>query len=131
MHFKDMIIFKPVQNSQSREFYLVCKKYTPIKTETLEKLMKLLARCKMDTSESIAKEDLFDDKYPIAFVFQMREILQKLADNFDMSIRRIIYIHDNWAEIDVEFLKQLENYMNDKNEEWIKRYDIRKSSREL
>jgi len=131
LHFKDMIIYKPVQNNQSREFYLVCKKYNPIPRETMEKLLGYLAKCKMETSEPISKVDMFDDKYPAAFVYQMREILQLLANNWDLSIRRIIYIQDNWEEIDVNFLKLLENYMNEKNEEWIKKYNIRKSKSEL
>ena len=130
-HFRDMIIYKPVQNNQSREFYLICKKYTPIASATLDKLMSYLARCKSDTSAPIATEDLFGGRYPAAFVYQMREILKKLADNWDLAIRRIIYIQDNWEEIDSNFIKLLGDYINDKNEEWIKRYDIRKSPREL
>ena len=66
-----------------------------------------------------------------AFVYQMREILQKLADNWDLAIRRIIYIQDNWEDVDSGFVKLLGDYLDDKNEEWIKRYDIRRSPKEL
>ena len=132
-NFMDMIIFKPTQNSQSREFYLICKNYktSPSLTVTLEKMLKYLEICKSQDTTLIEKEDIFNDKYSLAFVYQMKDILSKLADNFSMSIRRIIYIQDNLNELDENFLKILENYIYDKNEEWIHKYKISKSVKEL
>ena len=72
------------------------------------------------------KIDLFDDMYPEEFVVQLSNIYSKLIINYVNSIERIIYYVDNKELIGKDYIKHIKNYVQEKNEEWIKKYKIKR-----
>jgi len=120
-HFKELIFYKPVQNSQSREFYIVGKGYLGTNSHMLEKFFDELKKFK--EGEEI---DLFNDMYPEAFVRQIIQASTILADNFVYTIERQIYFVDNKDIMPKEFSKLFYEYYNEKNDDWIRRYKVMK-----
>ena len=80
-NFKEMYFFKPVQNSQSREFYIIGKGYLGTEQKVLDKLLYLVQDFE---NPKFNKEeyDLFNDIYPEEFVIQVQTIFEKLASNW-------------------------------------------------
>lgn len=119
LNFRELTFFKPVQNSQSREFYIIGKGFKGVENEMMARLLTIIKR------NEIEKVDLFNGIYPEEFVFQVIDIISRLADNYAKSIERIIYYMDNIEEIklnDNAFIKLTEKYIEEKNADWLKRY---------
>jgi hypothetical protein len=127
-NFKEMYLFKPVQNSQSREFYIIAKEYLGTNSKVLEYLIKQIDNFNKTTYEP-PNTDLFDDMYPEEFVVQMKTIYEKLAANYVNSIERIIYYVDNKELIGTDYTKHIKNYIEEKNEDWIRKYKIKRLER--
>jgi hypothetical protein len=82
---------------------------------------------------------VFNDSYPEEFVIQVQTISERLASNYVNSIERIIYYVDNVDSLGKDYQKTafeksraknyIENYMDEKNEDWVKRYKPRKMDR--
>jgi hypothetical protein len=130
-NFKELAFFKPVQNSQSREFYIIAKDYLGTQESVIEKLLDIISRWSrlesQDYKATWLKElDLFGDTYPEEFVAQVLTISERLAQNYVNSIERIIYYVDNHESIGMEYQKHIEKYIEEKNEDWIRRYRPRK-----
>ena len=120
-NFKEMYFFKPVQNSQSREFYIIGKGYLGTEQSTLDKLLNLVD--KFDNPNFNKEEyDLYNDTYPEEFVIQVQHICEKLSSNYVNSIERIIYYIDNIDELGKDYQKHIESYIAEKNEDWIRKY---------
>lgn len=130
-NFKELAFFKPVQNAQSREFYIIAKDYLGTAPAIIDKLLDIVARwCKLSATgykapwlESL---DLFGDTYPEEFVAQVLAISERLAQNYVNSIERIIYYVDNNDLLGDEYKKHIEKYIQEKNEDWLARYRPRK-----
>jgi hypothetical protein len=116
-NFKELIFFKPVQNSQSREFYIVGKGYLGTEISIIDKFFDELKKFK--EGEEV---DLYNDIYPDPFIKQMIKASTSLADNFVYTIERQIYFVDNKDTMPTEFTKIFYNYYNEKNEDWIRKY---------
>ena len=129
-NFKDMYFYKPVQNSQSREFYIVAKGYLGTDQKVLDKLLSLVDRFNVDSFDK-ESYDLFGDSYPEEFVIQVQTISERLASNYVNSIERIIYYVDNVDSLGKDYQKHIENYIEEKNEDWVKRYKPRKMDRKF
>jgi len=130
-NFKDMYFFKPVQNSQSREFYIVAKNYLGTDQKVLDKLLDIVDKwSKLEKSDYKAKWieelDLFGDQYPEEFVAQVITISERLSQNYVNSIERIIYYMDNNDILGDDYKKHIEKYIREKNEDWIRKYKPRK-----
>ena len=133
-NFKEMYFFKPVQNSQSREFYIIGKGYLGIEQTILDKLLDLIPKFeKSGVGSKFNKEeyDLFNDTYPEEFVIQVQDICERLASNYVNSIERIIYYVDNSDELGKEYQKHIESYMKEKNEDWIRKYKVMRLDKTL
>ena len=133
-HFKEMYFFKPVQNSQSREFYIIGKGYLGIEQTILDKLLNLIPMFEDNgVGSKFNKEeyDLFNDTYPEEFVIQVQNICEKLASNYVNSIERIIYYVDNIDALGKEYQKHIESYMKEKNEDWIRKYKVMRLDKKL
>ena len=120
-NFKEMIFFKPVQNSQSREFYIIGKGYMGTDQKVLDKLLILVDKFN-DPKFNKEEYDLFNDSYPEEFVIQVQNISEKLASNYVNSIERIIYYVDNFDALGKDYQKHIESYMEEKNNDWIRKY---------
>jgi hypothetical protein len=116
-----MIFFKPVQNSQSREFYFIGKGYMGTDQSVLDKLLDLVPKFD-DPKFNEGEYDLFNDTYPEEFVIQVQNICEKLASNYVNSIERIIYYVDNIDALGKDYQKHIESYMEEKNDDWIRKY---------
>ena len=124
-HFKEMYFFKPVQNSQSLEFYIIGKGYVGVKQNILDKLLNLITKFENNNVGSkFNKEeyDLFNDSYPEEFVIQVQNICEKLTANYVNSIERIIYYVDNIDALGKDYQKHIESYMEEKNDDWVRKY---------
>lgn len=133
-NFKEMYFFKPVQNSQSREFYIIGKGYLGTDQKILDKLLSLIP--KFDESgvgSKFNKEeyDLFNDTYTEEFVIQVQNICERLASNYVNSIERIIYYVDNVDSLGKDYKKHIESYMKEKNEDWIRKYKVMKLDKQF
>ena len=124
-NFKEMYFFKPVQNSQSREFYIIGKGYMGTEQVILDKLLSLVDKFE---KPGFNKEeyDLFNDMYPEEFVVQVQTISERLAANYVNSIERIIYYVDNIDLLGKDYKNHIESYVKEKNEDWIKKYKFKR-----
>ena len=129
-YFKEMYFFKPVQNSQSREFYIVGKGYLGLEQTILEQLLNLIPKFE-NPSFNKDEYDLFNDTYPEEFVIQIQKSSELLASNYVNSIERIIYYIDNIDALGKDYQKHIENYMKEKNEDWIRKYKVMKLDKKL
>ena len=60
--------------------------------------------------------------YPEEFVIQVHNICERLALNYVNSIEKIIYYVDNIDSLGKDYQKHIEDYVKEKNEDWIKKY---------
>jgi hypothetical protein len=116
-NFKELVFYKPVQNNHSREFYIIGKGYLGTEPKILEKFFNILQNFKENQ-----QIDLFQDKYPKAFVSQFVQVSNYLADNYIYSIERNIYYLDNFEKLTPQFLKLMKDYYNEKNQDWLDKY---------
>ena len=117
-NFKKFSFYKPVQNNQSREFYIVGIDYLGTDTKILKTLMYYVKHF----DEEI---DLFDDNYPEPFVRQAIQASQLLADNWIQTIHKQLYYNDNFDKLDKSFIKMTGQYLDEKNQDWIKKYKLK------
>jgi hypothetical protein len=120
--FKEFRFFKPIQNNQSREFYIIGKGFLGIEQSIMKKLIELVK----DKTDKFMKVDLFDDKYPEPFVHQIINISFKLAENWAFTIQKQIYYSDNMEllENDKSFMKMVKHYIKEKNLDFIEKYNL-------
>jgi hypothetical protein len=118
--FKEFRFFKPVQNAQSREFYIICKGFLGIKEDIMNKLLNLVK----DKSDKFMSVDLFDGKYPEPFVRQVSEISQILVNNWSFTIQKQIYYSDNMDLLDKSFINMIKDYIKEKNLDFIEKYNL-------
>jgi len=121
-NFKEFQFFKPVQNQQSREFYIICKKYSG-KLENSKIMTQLLGLVK-DSSDTFMNVDLFDGNYSELFTSQMLDISQKLCDNWTFTIQKQIYYSDNMDSLDKSFKTKAKAFINQKNLDFIEKYNL-------
>jgi hypothetical protein len=122
--FKEFRFFKPIQNNQSREFYIIGKGFLGVDKSMIDKMLNLVK----DQSDKFMKVDFFDDKYPEPFVRQVVDISKQLADNWTFTIQKQIYYSDNMEllEKDKSFMKMVADYIKEKNLDFIEKYNLKK-----
>jgi hypothetical protein len=130
-NFKELAFFKPVQNAQSREFYIIAKDYMGTAPPVIDKLLDIISRWSRLESSGykaswLEELDLFRDTYPEEFVAQALAISEKLTSNYVNSIERIIYYVDNNESLGSEYQRHIDKYIKEKNEDWLDRYRPRK-----
>jgi len=119
-NFKELRFFKPIQNAQSLEFYIIGKGYLGTDKKTVDLLLELVK----DKTDKFKTVDLFDDKYPETFVLQLLDISKKLADNWCFTIQKQIYYSDNLEYLDKSFYKNAKDYIQEKNLDFIEKYNL-------
>ena len=127
-NFRQLIFYKPVQNNQSREFYVIGKGYLGTAPDILEVFYNELKDYK---ESSGIGSDLFQDKYPEAFVRQFVAISRQLADNYCYTIERNIYYLDNYEHITPEFQHMARDYYDEKNRDWLDKYNPKRIENEV
>lgn len=131
--FRDMHFFKPVQNIQSMEFYIICKGFNGIEQKNLDKLLNIIDNySSIDGEKKYNKDsDIFNGIYTNIFIEQFMNIYEQFADNFCTSRERIIFYMDKYDKISDNFIRLNEEYINDKNNQWINKYKLQKINKNL
>ncbi len=127
--FQKLEFYKPLQNTYSREFYIIGKSFGGIDDatrKTLEMVVANLDNKKID----IETFDLFDGALPSFFVLQVVEFNKEFAQNFKNTIYKQLYYTDYYDELSAEFKKYAHDYVVEKNNEWMEKYKITKLPRE-
>jgi hypothetical protein len=115
--FKKMFFYKPMQNPSSEEFYLIAYNYEkPLDEDEMKKLFSLLEN--YDPNKTITTH------VPEEFNLQLERIMKKIADNFESSIEKKIYYVDNLENISQKHIKDLEETILRKNQEWAERTEL-------
>ncbi len=122
--FNEFRFFKPIQNSQSREFYIIGKGYKGINKSMVDKLIDLVK----DSSDKFMSVDLFNGKYPESFVNQIADVSKQLVDNWSFTIQKQIYYSDNIESLKKNkwFMKTIQYYIKKKNLDFIEKYKLHK-----
>ena len=122
--FNEFRFFKPIQNSQSREFYIIGKGYNGINKSSLDKLLDLVK----DENDTFMNVDLFNGKYPESFVNQIANVSKQLVDNWSFTIQKQIYYSDNMESLKNNkwFMKTIQYYIKKKNLDFIEKYKLHK-----
>ena len=123
-NFGELQFFKPVQNQQSKEFYIIGKHYLGTDARTLNKLLYQI--------ENFDEEiDLFHDQYQEAFVRQIIPVIEQISNGWIYAIQRQIYYSDNKDLLDKDFPKMATNFIQEKNLEWLEKYKIKPIDKSL
>jgi hypothetical protein len=122
--FNEFRFFKPIQNSQSREFYIIGKGFKGIEESIINKLLDLVK----DQSDKFMSVDLFNGKYPESFVNQIADVSKELVNNWSFTIQKQIYYNDNIESIKKNkwFMKTIQYYIKKKNLDFIEKYKLHK-----
>lgn len=121
-YFQELEFYKPIQNYQSREFYVIGKKYLGVTDEILSIFEYIFDNYNDDI-------DLFDDSYPEPFVLQMKKYNKIFSSNYVNAIEKQIFIMDNIDMIENNRVEKLiYKGIEEKNYKWIKYFNYRKIS---
>ena len=118
--FDQLIIYKPIQNEWSPEFYVVCKGFNGISDDEYQTMLKMVDDVNINTS-------LYPiDKMEKTFMLQLERISYVLVKKFYKAIRRNIYYVDNLDKISQSHFDELKQVIHNKNIEWAERFNIKK-----
>jgi hypothetical protein len=118
-YFQDVEFYKPVQNYQSREFYIIGKLYLGIPQELVMRFEHIFENYSDDI-------DLYGDQYPEPFVLQMKRFNKIFAGNYTNAIEKQIFVMDNAELIEGKRIEKLIfNGIKEKNRKWVKDFGFR------
>jgi hypothetical protein len=118
-YFQDVELYKPVQNYQSREFYIIGKRYLGIPQELVMRFEHIFE----NYSDNI---DLYSDQYPEPFVLQMKRFNKIFSGNYTNAIEKQIFVMDNVELIEGKRIEKLIfNGIKEKNRKWIRDFGFR------
>ena len=124
--FRKMSLYKSVINPYSKEFYLICQDYQGVEKRYLDAMLKNLER-----GDRFDKDfDLFNREYPEDFQYQLSRGLRMLVDKYTYTIERQLYYVDNIDKIESKHLKQLQKAIIEKNNEWLRKFRLRRIDRD-
>jgi hypothetical protein len=112
LSFDRVYMYKPRQNYQSNEYYLICTGYNQIKKELFDELLNFLKNYSL---KGMCDYNKMDDK----FLLQLDEGQNILQDNMNNFIRRKIYFVDNFHEMTDNDWAMIKNAIKEKINEWM------------
>jgi 23S rRNA U2552 (ribose-2'-O)-methylase RlmE/FtsJ len=118
--FEEISFYKPLQNAWSPEFYLIGKNYKGINQDLLAHLFDILN----NYNPYLSPIDL--QKLPMNFSLQLEKVVQELINRFVFYIERYIYYIDIIEEGGNPRFNLVEQHINLRNEEWVKKFKILK-----
>lgn len=108
-------VYKPVQNSFSGEFYIICTGYKKLlKDRDFDILFKVL-----DDKKDIHKKSIIVEEYKKEFIYQFANTLEKIIVNFNQAIDRQLFYTDFWDLINKEDKEEIKECINQKNKDWV------------
>lgn len=117
-NFKKFQFFKPTQNMQSSEFYIIGRGYLGTNPDIMDTLLHYVK----NYDDNL---DLMEDKYPEPFVRQAVKASAELADIWISTTEKQFYYQDNLDKMDQNFLKMAKEYLEEKNKDWLKKYKLK------
>ena len=124
-HFKNFIIYKPIQEGYTKDFYIIGKKYRKIDEQLMENMLNILTE--IDNNQLDFEDlDLFNDIYPEVYGIQLERINRTLVNKYVGFIDKQIFYYDNYKYINKKIKELSEDYIKEKNLEWLHRYKIKK-----
>lgn len=118
--FKYVYYYKPFPNPWSSEFYMVMKDYQDVLTDEEFKIIEDFVN-NFDKNKEIT--DL--TKVPDELKAQIYGATKKIVDRHIFFIKRGIYYVNNYDEIEREHYDKIKLRVNEKNEEWIARFNVK------
>lgn len=124
-HFKNFIIYKPIQEGYTKDFYIIGKKYRKIDEQLMENMLNIITE--IDNNQLDFEDlDLFNDIYPEVYGIQLERINRTLVNKYVGFIDKQIFYYDNYKYINKKIKELSEDYIKEKNLEWLHRYKIKK-----
>ena len=127
-HFKDLIFYKPIQERNTRDFYIIGINYKQIDDELLDTIIHHINEINNNNLD-FNDLDMFNDIYPEAFGIQLESINTILTNKYIKFQEKQIYYHDCYEFINKNISMLSRQYIMEKNIEWIKRYKFKKTDR--
>ena len=115
--FKKIILFKPLQNMFSNEFYVICYDYNnSILTNNDFKILFSIL------DKDIKNISIIEKNYDKDFIYQFSNSLNVISSNYVNNIERQLYYTDFWHTLSDLDKEEIKKYIDIKNKQWIKKY---------
>ena len=114
--FDKMILFKPVQNKFSPEYYVICLNYNPSSDINFNILFDILE------SDKIIDISIIDKEYDDDFKYQFIKGLSLITNSFIEVIKMQLFYVDFWDQLEDNIKKNIKKYIDIKNKEFINKY---------
>jgi hypothetical protein len=121
--YEHLHIYKPYQNLQSPEYYIIGKHHKPLSKEIISKLLDILDNYKKHDLSTMALFDI--SKIPESFILQLERVASELVVSFKRSRDRTLYYVDNYDNITIKHWKDLADHIHEKNLEWLHKFQFK------
>ena len=115
LQFKKISFYKPIY-SNNTDFYIVCKKYTKIKKDILNKLK---------------KDKIIYNKYSNHFKINIKDAINKITTEVINEIGKEIFYFRNTDDLPKQSIMNIKDIIKNKNKEWFKIFNIIKIDKKL
>jgi hypothetical protein len=119
--YQDMLFYKPLQNSHSREFYIIARKNIGMKDEVKDILLNILDQINEKFDDTI---DYYDGLYPEPFVRQVSIFNNDISNNYANTIEKQIYYMEKDNILEDKFKNMANDVIKEKNNDWIRKYKL-------
>jgi hypothetical protein len=119
--YQDMLFYKPLQNSHSREFYIIARKNIGLKDEVKDILLNILDQINDKFDDSI---DYYDGLYPEPFIRQVSIFNNDISNNYANTIEKQIYYMEKDNILEDKFKNMANDVIKEKNNDWIRKYKL-------
>jgi hypothetical protein len=121
LHFEELRFFKGVVNPNSKEYYIVCKGYMDdVDISLFNKIEKYVISFDSDVN-------ILGEEYSKEFYVQLMDGMEKITNNFIYTIKKQIFLTDNYENIDKD---EFFFYIEKKNNDWIKKNKIKNNEKQ-
>ena len=128
--FDKLILFKPIQNKSSQEFYFIGINYSPTLTNNdFDKLFEPLVgaegstlKAKLSEENNIEKYSVINKPYNKDFYYQLVKSLRLFTNLFVDTINMQLFYTDFWNNIDSNIKNKIKEMINVKNKQYIKKH---------
>lgn len=130
--FKELHIYKPIQNLGSEEVYLIGidykkKRMTKNNLEDMYKILRKYRKQEFGNEKKTPNMSLFPIlKIPQKFILQLEKVSKQIHYDFDNNIARKIYYVDNQEKISNKHYDELKEQIQIKVVRWCEKYKLKK-----
>lgn len=113
--FENIMLFKPIQNKFSPEFYIICYNYNNTVITDFDILFEPLI-------VGIINKSIITTEYNDDFKYQFIKGIEMITNSFIETINMQIFYTDFWNELDDDIKYKIKEMIHIKNKEFIKKY---------